>query len=206
VAEDRANPQLALRRSAQSRSAEPIQWASWTPCPRTGPASCIAARFAQAWPRLRLLVANPQAAAAQQTTPATALAVSIWPIVAHGVGAQLYECKVGDTAATNWVFREPVATLVLGGGTIGHHYVGPTRELTYGEVVKGKQSGAAPGATAGPWRCLSWTSSSIAEAASFEDANLVLRLTTRGGVLKGACPTVGEHRAEPYSADYVCLR
>jgi hypothetical protein len=54
VAEDRANPQLALRRSARSRSAEPIQRASWTPCPRTGPASCIAARFAKAWPRLKL--------------------------------------------------------------------------------------------------------------------------------------------------------
>jgi pimeloyl-ACP methyl ester carboxylesterase len=46
-------------------------------------------------------------------------------LVAHGIGAQIYECKVGDTAATNWVFREPVATLILGGGTIGHHYVGP---------------------------------------------------------------------------------
>ena len=30
--------------------------------------------------------------------------------------------------------------------------------------------------------------------------------TTRGGVLKGACPTAGELRAEPYSADYVFLR
>jgi Protein of unknown function (DUF3455) len=38
-----------------------------------------------------------------------------------------------------------------------------------------------------------------------EDAKLVLRLETRGGVLKGACPTAGELRAEPYSADYVFL-
>jgi hypothetical protein len=65
-------------------------------------------------------------------------------LVDHGVGAQIYECKVGETAATNWVFREPVATLIVGGGTIGHHYVGPTWELTDGEVVKGKQSAAAP--------------------------------------------------------------
>jgi acyl-coenzyme A synthetase/AMP-(fatty) acid ligase len=38
VAEDRANPQLALRRSARSRSAEPIQRASWDALPknRTG--------------------------------------------------------------------------------------------------------------------------------------------------------------------------
>ena len=92
-------------------------------------------------------VASPQAAAAQQTAPASAPAVfdvadRAAIFVAHGVGAQIYECKVGDTAATNWVFREPVATLKLGGGTIGHHYVGPTWELTDGEAVKGKQSAA----------------------------------------------------------------
>jgi hypothetical protein len=87
-------------------------------------------------------------------------------LVAHGVGAQIYECKPSETAATNWALREPVATLIVGGGTIGHHYVGPTWELT----------------------------------------ELVLRLTTRGGVLKGACRTAGELRAEPYSADYVFLR
>ena len=95
-----------------------------------------------------LTVANPQAAAAQQTAPASAPAVfdvadRTAILVAHGVGAQIYECKVGETAATNWVFREPVAILNLGGGTIGHHYVGPTWELTDGEVVKGKQSKGA---------------------------------------------------------------
>ena len=96
-----------------------------------------------------LTVASPQAAAAQQTGPASAPAVfdvadRAAILVVHGVGAQIYECKVGETAATNWVFREPVATLIVGGGTIGHHYVGPTWELTDGEVVKGKQSAAAP--------------------------------------------------------------
>jgi hypothetical protein len=96
-----------------------------------------------------LTVACPLAAAAQQTGPASAPAVfdvadRAAILVVHGVGAQIYECKVGETAATNWVFREPVATLIVGGGTIGHHYVGPTWELTDGEVVKGKQSAAAP--------------------------------------------------------------
>jgi hypothetical protein len=94
-----------------------------------------------------LTVACPLAAAAQQTGPASATAVfdvadRAAILVAHGVGAQIYECKVGETAATNWVLREPVATLIVGGGTIGHHYVGPTWELTDGEVVKGKQSAA----------------------------------------------------------------
>jgi hypothetical protein len=94
-----------------------------------------------------LTVASPQATAAHQTGPVSAPAVfdvadRAAILVAHGVGAQIYECKVGETTATNWVLREPVATLIVGGGTIGHHYVGPTWELTDGEVVKGKQSAA----------------------------------------------------------------
>jgi hypothetical protein len=138
-------------------------------------------------------VANPQAAAAQQTAPASALAVfdvadRAAILVAHGVGAQIYECEVGETAATNWVFREPVATLNLGDGTISHHYVGPTWELTDGEVVKGKQSAAAPGATAGDVALLKLNIVEHRGSGILEDAKLVLRLTTRGGVLKGACP------------------
>jgi Protein of unknown function (DUF3455) len=53
-----------------------------------------------------LTVASPQAAAAQQTAPAGAPAVfdaadRAAILVAHGVGAQIYECKAGETAATN---------------------------------------------------------------------------------------------------------
>jgi hypothetical protein len=77
-----------------------------------------------------LAVASPQVAAVQQTGPASAPAVfdvadRAAILVVHGVGAQIYECKVGETAATNWVFREPVATLIVGGGTIGHHMSAP---------------------------------------------------------------------------------
>jgi hypothetical protein len=160
---------------------------------------------------LTAVVASPQGAAAQQTAPASAPAVfdvadRAAILVVHGVGAQIYECKVGETAATNWVFREPVATVILGGGTIGHHYVGPTWELTDGEVVKGKQSAAAPGATPGDVALLKLDIVDHRGSGILEDAKLVLRLATRGGVLKGACPTAGELRAEPYSADYVFLR
>jgi len=158
-----------------------------------------------------LTVASLLAAAAQQTGPASTPAVfdvaDRAPIlVAHGVGAQIYECKVGDTGATNWVFREPDATLIVGRGTIGHHYVGPTWELTDGEVVKGKQSAAAPGATPGEVALLKLDIVEHRGRGILADARLVLRLATRGGVLKGACPTAGELRAQPYSADYVFLR
>jgi hypothetical protein len=72
--------------------------------------------------------------------------------------------------------------------------------------VKGKQSAAAPGATAGDVALLKLNIVEHRGSGILEDAKLVLRLTTRGGVLKGACPTAGELRAEPYSADYVFLR
>jgi hypothetical protein len=158
-----------------------------------------------------LTAASPQAAAAQQTAPATAptvfaVADRVAILVAHGVGAQIYECKVGETAEANWVFREPVATLIVDGGTIGRHYVGPTWELTDGEIVKGKQLGAAPGTTPGDVALLKLDIVEHRGHGILEDAKLVLRLATRGGVLKGACPTAGELRAQPYSADYLFLR
>jgi hypothetical protein len=158
-----------------------------------------------------LTVVGPQAAAAQQIAPASAPAVfdvadRAAILVVHGVGVQIYECKMGETPATNWVLREPVAALILGGATIGHHYAGPTWELTDGEVVKGKQSAAAPGATPGDAALLKLDIIEHRGSGILEDAKLVLRLNTRGGVLKGACPTAGELRAEPYSAGYVFLR
>jgi Protein of unknown function (DUF3455) len=111
---------------------------------------------------------------------------------------------VGERVAQERVVA--LETLGQGGATIGHHYAGPTWELTDGEVVKGKQSAAAPGATPGDAALLKLDIIEHRGSGILEDAKLVLRLTTRGGVLKGACPTAGELRAEPYSADYVFLR
>ncbi|HEX4741146.1 MAG TPA: DUF3455 domain-containing protein [Caulobacteraceae bacterium] len=34
-------------------------------------------------------------------------------LVVHGAGAQTYECKAGAGGEMRWVFREPVATLLL---------------------------------------------------------------------------------------------
>jgi hypothetical protein len=71
--------------------------------------------------------------------------------------------------------------------------------------VKGRQSAAAPGATPRDVALLKLEVVEHRGGGILEDAKLVLRLETRGGVLKGACPTAGELRAEPYSADYVFL-
>jgi hypothetical protein len=156
-------------------------------------------------------VAGPQAAAAPQAGPVRApaafdVAGRTAILVVHAAGAQIYECKAGASGATNWVFREPVATLVEGGATIGHHYAGPTWELTDGGVVEGKPLAAAPGATAEDVALLKLDVVKHPAGGVLKDAKLVLRLDTRGGVVKGECPKAGELRAEPYSADYAFLR
>jgi hypothetical protein len=157
-----------------------------------------------------LTVADPQRAAAQ-TAPVNApaafdVADRAAILVVHATGAQIYECKADTSGATNWVFREPVATLIRDGGTIGHHYVGPTWELADGEVVRGKQLAAAPGATPSDVALLKLGIAEHRGNGALKDAKLVLRLNTRGGVLKGECLKAGELRAEPYSADYAFLR
>ena len=127
-------------------------------------------------------------------------------LVGQGAGGQIYECKANASGAMNWVFREPIATLVRDGRTIGHHYVGPTWELADGEMVQGKQSAAAPGATPGDAPLLKLDVVGHRGSGILKDAKLVLRLNTHGGVLKGECPKAGELHPEPYSADYVFLR
>jgi hypothetical protein len=156
-------------------------------------------------------VAGPQVAASPQAASVTApaafnVADRAVLLVVYGAGDQIYECKADAGGATSWVFREPVATLIRDGKTIGQHHAGPTWELTDGDAVQGKQSAAAPGATPGDVALLKLDVVAHRGSGVLKDAKLVLRLNTRGGVLKGACPRVGEVRAEPYSADYAFLR
>jgi len=169
-------------------------------------------RWLIACPIAALLLGGPSAtAAAPQAAPVSApaafnVANRAAVLVVHAAGAQIYECKADASGATNWVFREPVATLVQRGGTIGRHYVGPTWELTDGDLVKGKQSAAQPGAAPGDVPLLKLDVVEHHGTGVLKDAKLVLRLNTRGGVLKGECPKAGDLRAEPYSADYAFLR
>ena len=126
-------------------------------------------------------------------------------LVAHGVGAQIYECKPDAGGHDNWVFREPIAALIKDGRTIGRHYAGPTWELADGGAVTGKQAMSAPGAAADDVTLLKLDVVSHHGGGALNVANLVLRLNTRGGVLKGPCGTAGGLRAEPYAADYLFL-
>jgi hypothetical protein len=65
----------------------------------------------------------------------------------HAQGAQVYDCKAASDGKLAWVFREPIATLLLDGKTVGRHYAGPNWEHTDGSAVVAKVAGRAPGAT-----------------------------------------------------------
>ena len=56
----------------------------------------------------------------------------------HAQGAQIYECATGKDGKFAWSFREPIATLLLKGKTVGRHYAGPNWEYTDGSPVVGK--------------------------------------------------------------------
>lgn len=56
----------------------------------------------------------------------------------HAEGAQVYECKAGTDGKLAWAFREPIATLLSEGKTIGRHYAGPNWEHADGSAVAGK--------------------------------------------------------------------
>jgi Protein of unknown function (DUF3455) len=124
----------------------------------------------------------------------------------HAEGAQVYECKAGSDGKLAWAFREPIATLVLDGKTVGRHYAGPSWEHVDGSAVVGKAVGNAPGKSAGdiPWLKLEVTAHRGSGALS--GVTTVQRINTAGGVYAGACDKAGAFHSAPYAADYVFLR
>ena len=152
-----------------------------------------------------VLLAMPAAA---QTAPAPAafgVAERTAVLTVHAEGAQVYACKPSPDGRAAWSFREPIATLISDGKTVGRHFAGPSWQIG-DEVVKGRLAASAPGATEAD---IPWLKLDIVEHSGpgvLSGATLVLRLATHGGVLGGVCDTPGALRAEPYSADYVFLR
>ncbi|MBB4260695.1 MULTISPECIES: DUF3455 domain-containing protein [unclassified Bradyrhizobium] len=124
----------------------------------------------------------------------------------HAEGAQVYECKAGTDGKLAWSFREPIATLLSDGKTIGRHYAGPNWELADGSAVTAKAAGNAPGATAAdiPWLKLDVTARR--GSGTLTPVATVQRINTHGGKLDGACDKAGEFRSAPYSAEYVFLK
>ena len=126
-------------------------------------------------------------------------------LTVHAEGAQVYECRAGADGKPAWAFREPIATLLVDGKTVGRHYSGPNWEHSDGSAVVGKAAGNAPGATPNdiPWlklEVISHRGNGI-----LTTATTVQRINTIGGKLEGACDKTGAFKSAPYSADYVFL-
>jgi Protein of unknown function (DUF3455) len=123
----------------------------------------------------------------------------------HAEGAQIYECKADSGGKITWLFREPVATLLLNGKTIGRHYAGPTWELTDGSAVTGKAVSNAPGATTAD---IPWLKLDVVDHRGnglLSNVTTVQRINTRGGVAQSTCDQLGSFLSVPYSADYSFL-
>jgi len=124
----------------------------------------------------------------------------------HAEGAQVYECKTGTDGKLAWTFREPIATLLADGKTVGRHYAGPSWEDADGSAVAGKAIGNAPGATANDIAWLKLDVVSRRGSGVLTPVTTVQRINTHGGKLEGACEKAGEFKSAPYSAEYVFLR
>jgi hypothetical protein len=156
---------------------------------------------------LLLLSGLPVSAPAQ--TPADAIAPPPGETIVlsvHAEGAQVYECKAGADGKLGWVFREPIATLLADGKTVGRHYAGPNWEHSDGSAVVGKVTASAPGATPNdiPWlklEVISRRGNGI-----LTGITTVQRINTVGGKLEGVCDKAGTFKSAPYSAEYVFLR
>jgi hypothetical protein len=157
---------------------------------------------------LLLLSGSLMNASAAETPLPAAIAAPGEPVVlsVHAEGAQVYECKPAADGKLGWAFREPIATLLADGKTIGRHYAGPSWEHSDGSAVVGKAVGNAPGATANDIAWLKLEVISRRGSGVLSRVTTVQRINTIGGKLDGACDKAGTFKSAPYSADYVFLR
>jgi Protein of unknown function (DUF3455) len=145
-------------------------------------------------------------AASAQVPPAIAAPGESVVATIHAEGAQVYECKAGADGKLAWAFREPIATLLLDGKTVGRHYAGPNWEHMDGSAVVGKAVGNAPGKTPKdiPWLKLEVTAQR--GNGVLTGVTTVQRINTQGGAHTGACDKAGAFHSAPYATDYVFLK
>jgi hypothetical protein len=124
----------------------------------------------------------------------------------HAEGAQVYECKADAGGRLVWHFREPVATLLLDGKTVGRHYAGPNWEHSDGSAVAGRVVGRASGATP---KDIPWLKLEVTERRGqgvLSGVTTVQRINTQGGAAEDACDRAGAYQSIAYAAEYVFLR
>ena len=156
---------------------------------------------------LASLLLTGSAALAADPLPAPVVAPDETAVLTvHAEGVQVYECKPVTDGKLAWSFREPVATLIADGRTVGRHYAGPNWDHIDGSGVSAKTSASAPGTTANdiPWLKLDVTAHR--GTGILANVSTVQRINTKGGKREGACDAVGSFLSVPYSAEYVFLR
>ncbi|MBA7465642.1 MAG: DUF3455 domain-containing protein [Bradyrhizobium icense] len=124
----------------------------------------------------------------------------------HAEGAQIHECKADVSGKLVWQFREPIATLIADGKTIGRHFAGPQWELDDGGLVSGKVVARAAGATAADIPLLKLAATMQRDRGMLAGVLTIQRLNTKGGVAEGPCEIAGTLQNVPYSADYAFYR
>lgn len=145
----------------------------------------------------------PFSAAATEEIPDTIAAPGEKLVAtAQAVGAQIYECARDTSGNLAWQFREPIATLVINGRTVGRHYAGPNWELSDGSSVGGRVSGKAPGASTNDIPLLKLAAVPHLGNGQLNGVTTIQRLNTRGGNASGACDKAGALLNVPYTADY----
>lgn len=152
------------------------------------------------------VLALPLAAVRAQVPDAIAAPGETVVATIHAEGAQIYECKADAAGKLVWQFREPIATLLVDGKTVGRHYAGPSWELADGSAVVGKVSGRAPGATPKDIPLLKLEATSHRGSGQLSGVTTIQRLNTKGGVAEGSCDRAGAFLNVPYSADYAFLK
>ena len=152
-----------------------------------------------------LSVSSPSISGAQ-VPDAIAAPGEVLVATIHGEGAQIYECKADSGDRLLWQFREPIASLIVEGKTVGRHYVGPTWELADGSAVTGTVAGRAPGATSKDIPLLKLEVTSQHGMGQLTGVTTIQRINTKGGTAEGACEARGAFLSVPYSADYVFLK
>jgi Protein of unknown function (DUF3455) len=151
-----------------------------------------------------IVMSGPVASAELPETVATTGEALVTVVHAHG--AQIYECKADTTGKLVWQFREPIATLVVDGKTVGRHYAGPSWEMNDGSAVVGKVTGKSPGASPKDVALLKLAVTSQRGNGQLTGVTTVQRLNTSGGVAQGPCDTAGALESVSYSADYAFHR
>ena len=127
-------------------------------------------------------------------------------VTLHAQGAQVYECKADADGKLAWTFREPIATLILDGKTVGRHYAGPNWDHIDGSGVTGKMVGNAPGKTVSDIAWLKLEATAHRGGGILATVTTIQRINTAGGVMSGTCDKAGALHSAPYAADYVFLR